>query len=106
MSVVNLKGLTLFPCDNKLSCSSLIPGLLFLSLSFHLLHLHGVWLASPHEQVMVTNAEVQDLQNIKKWSVRGPSMPLSDWYVLTRVSVFCQQQDVNILSLGSVTCVQ
>ena len=78
-SVVNLKGLTVFNCDNKLSCSSLmLPGLLFLSLSFHLLHLHGVWLASPHEQVMVPNAEVQDLQNIKKWSVQGPSMPLTD----------------------------
>ena len=63
-SEVNLKGLTMFNCDNKVSCSSLmLPGLLFLSLSFHLLHFHGVWLASPHEQVMVTNAEVQDLQN-------------------------------------------
>jgi len=67
MSAVNLKGLTVFNCDNKLSCSSLmLPGLLFLSLSFHLLHLHGVWLASSHEQVMVTNAKVQDLRNIKK----------------------------------------
>lgn len=106
-SVVNLKGLTMFTCDNKLSFSSLmLPGLLFLSLSFHLLHLHGVWLASPHEQVMVTYAEVQDLQNIKKRSVQGPLMPLTDQCVLTRVSVFCQQQNVNILSLGSVTCVQ
>jgi hypothetical protein len=51
----------------------MLPGFLFLGLSFHLLHLHGVWLASPHEQVMVTNAKVQDLQNIKKVVSAGPN---------------------------------
>ena len=66
----------------------MLPGFLFLSLSFHLLHLHGVWLASPHEQVMVTNAEVQDLQNIQKWSVQVPSMSLTEKCILTQLFVF------------------
>jgi hypothetical protein len=65
----------------------MLPGLLFLRLSFHLLNLHGVWFASPHEQVMVTNAEVQDLQNIHNWLVQVPSMTLTDECVLTQLFV-------------------
>jgi hypothetical protein len=56
-------------CEHQILC--ILPGLLFFSLCFHLLNFHGVWLASPHKQVMVPDAEVQDLQNDQ---VTGQSM--------------------------------
>lgn len=91
----------------KSSCSSFIlPGLLFLGLRFHLLHLHRVRLASPHEQVMVTNAEIQDLQNIHNWLVQVPWLPLTDECVLTQLSLFFWQQDISILSPVSTMQVQ
>jgi hypothetical protein len=75
---------------DKINCTLLtLPGLLFLSLCFHLLHLHGVWLASPHEQVMVPNAKVQDLHKKEKedWSAQAHAIPHASCFLLRSVYV-------------------
>lgn len=43
-------------------CADLLAGLLLFSLSLHLLHFNGVHLSPPHEQIMVTDAQLQDLE--------------------------------------------
>lgn len=44
-------------CNN----ADLLAGLLLFSLSLHLLHFDRIYLPSPHEQIMVTNAQLQNL---------------------------------------------
>lgn len=54
----------------SLSPLHLLVVLLLSSLSFHLLHLDGVWLAAPHVQLVVAHAESQDaLVNAQSRSV-------------------------------------
>lgn len=43
-------------------CFDLLAGLLLFSLRFHLLHFNGVHLSPSHEKVMVTYAQLQDLE--------------------------------------------
>lgn len=46
--------------------ADLLSGLLLFRLSLHLLHFYGVNLPPSHEQVMVTNAQLQDLEIKRK----------------------------------------
>lgn len=39
-----------------------LPRFLFLRLRFHLLHLHGIRLSSPHEQIVISDTQIQNLK--------------------------------------------
>lgn len=58
---VCMNGLHQVILQRSWASTDLLPGLLLFSLSLHLLHFNGVHLPPPHEQVVVTDAQLQDL---------------------------------------------